>query len=268
MGKLIRIKGVTFDEEYILKTIELPDEPVVPDVPDVPDEPVVPVSIDDYPVQDTLLGLYDLGLYDGLGNDNNSLTNHAPEPHINDTDPKLDVGCTVEEKWVTFSGASNKGRMLTYLPGNLANQITYVAMFSTSGWRMIIGNKGSAGIGLGMRSNDAVFGRNAVTVEPDYEGGSVYSDNFVILALTATTEGVRAFRYTNGQLTTLLDDKGVVDSWGSNKFQIGGDSTTTAYDPARISLAAIHEGAMTDDQLESICEFVKKYGEQKGLIIE
>ena len=62
MGVLIKIDGVIFDPEYIIGAVDVPDEPV---------------TIAEYPVQDTLMGLYDLG-----GTLEDSLVNRAPADNV------------------------------------------------------------------------------------------------------------------------------------------------------------------------------------------
>lgn len=261
MGVLIKIDGVTFNEKYIIDKVDVPE-----------DEPIVPVTIEDYPVQDTLKGLYDLG-----GTAEASLVNHAPEPQVNDGDEKLDSGCEVKEDYITFSGVANVGRMLTYLRLPLTNGLTYVALFSVpSGERLVLSNKGSKVACLSLSNKMAVIGKNNTTYGIPFDA-PINSNNFAIVALRATTSGVMVDRYTNGALarvplvvdgTKVNAYEGVVDTWDNNAVQIGGAGTTASLDTAHISLAAIHEGAMTDDQLTDICEFVKNYGEQKGLTIE
>lgn len=288
MGKLIRINGVTFDPKYILKTIELPDEPVIPD------EPIVPVTIADYPVQDGLKGLYDLGRYDGLGNENDPLENHAP----NGTNAVLADGntWTVGDDYAIFSGKTNVSRVITNIQLTLENTVTFVALFRVpTGRRPLIGNRRGTG------STATNFGLDLLNTEVHLcVGGKaqayafdtpINSDNFAILALRATTSGVMVDRYTNGVLTrvpfvsttdgTKMDCyEGVVDAWATNVtanvFKIGGNTLSNTDGDAHISLAAIHEGDITggvegvtvEDKLLEICQFVKAYGEEKGLTIE
>lgn len=271
MGVLIKIDGVTFDPKNIIDTVEIPDEPIVPD------EPVVPVTIADYPVTDTLKGLYDLG-----GTAEASLVNHAPEPHVNTTAEKFDGTYAVADDYITFSGATNSTRMHTYLRLPLDHGLTYIAMFSVpTNARVLIGNRSAGGAatayGVTLRNDGVEFGNNGTYVIRTFP--AINSDNFAILAMTVDENGLRVVRYTNDALIAPLynsaDDTDFVsiDKWAAgssgNAIGIAGYSQSgNAHYDADISLAAIHEGVLTDEQLTEICAFVKNYGEQKGLTIE
>lgn len=262
MGVLIKIEGANFNDKYIIEKVEIPD---------VPDEPVIPVEIEDYPVQDTLAGLYALG-----GTEEDTLVNHAPDPK-NEQDESLQGSYEVADGYVNFKGSkAGTNRMLTYIRSKLSSTVTLVALFSVPdggsyGNRVIMGNRGggtdASAVGVSMLNDCVRFATNGAITEKDYPT-PILSDNFAILALTIDPNGCRVVRYTNGSLTTLVDYEGAINAWGTNAIQIGGDSSSNAYDPAKISLAAIHEGAVTDEQLTEICAFVKQYGEQKGLTIE
>lgn len=263
MGILIVCKGADFSKCAVDK-VELPDEPTIPD------EPVVPVSIADYPVQDTLKGLYDLG-----GTAEASVVNHAPTPHINTKTTELYGMVTVEEDYCAFTGNDNAARVLTYLRIPLENAVTAVVLFRVAdGIRTILSNRtgGSTALAVGasLMNNCVVFSTNDAITQREFP--AIGSDNFAILAMTVAPNGVRVVRYTNGALNELVNFEGVVDAWqtGStgNAIQIGGNGKSNAYQDGDVSLAAIHEGVMTDEQLESICEFVRKYGKQKGLTVE
>lgn len=272
MGVLIKIDGATFNEKYIIDKVEVPD-----DEPVVPDEPIVPVTITDYPVQDGLKGLYDLG-----GTQEASLVNHAPEPHINTADEKIDGTYTVADDYIAFSGATNTTRMHTYLRLPLANSLTYIVLFrAPTNARVLIGNRSAGGSanssGVSLRNDGVEFGNNGAYVARTFP--AINSDKFAILAMTVDENGLRVVRYTNDALSAPLynsaDDPDFVsiDPWltGStgNAVAIAGyGMANNAGHDADIALAAIHEGVMTDEQLTEICAFVKAYGEQKGLTIE
>lgn len=268
MGVLIKIDGVTFDEKYIIKKVDVPeDEPIVPD------EPVVPVTIADYPVTNGLKGLYDLG-----GTAEATLVNHAPTPHINTADEKLESTVVVDEDCCTFTGAANKCRFLTYLRMPLENAITAVVLFRVQdGLRPILSNRTggdtSEAVGVTIMNDRVLYGKDG-NVEPSAISFAQINSNtsFAILAMSVSAERVDVYRYTNDALNNLGHFEGAVNPWltGStgNAVQIGGTGKSDAYQDADISLAAIHEGVLTDEQLEEVCEFVKTYGEQKGLTIE
>lgn len=306
MGVLIKIDGAKFDKKYVIDTVEIvPDcdhvyELVETKAPTCKDtgantytcsicghtytdaipvtehnyvdcfcsvcgkhDPNVPYTIDEYPVQDTLKGLYDLG-----GTAEATVANHASNP-ANTQTAVLQGAYEMADNYVTFSGATNSCRMLTYVPATLENKVTLVALFSVpDGYRNIIGNA-TATLGLSLFNDRILLYANGTTVDPRYPS-SINSQNFAVLALTADENGCRVVRYSNGVLNTLVDYEGAVDGWTASSvpFIIGGSSTGANYKAARISLAAIHEGKLTDAQLESVCEFVKAYGEQKGLTIE
>lgn len=270
MGKLIRIAGVTFADEYILDTVELPDEPIVPDVPD---EPIVPVTIADYPVQDGLKGLYDFG----SATENGSLYNHANPSLV----PTLDEITADGAKWTeqgsyaTFSGSSNKCRINTGIMPDFANTVTYVALFRVVApnggvvWRPIIGNRRNTSVGnKGADLRNGVVDYGYGEIDPNL---AIFSDKFIILVATASSSGYALYRYTNGSLNELASDTVTINTGitANDAIKIGGNAVGNTSADADISLAAIHEGAMTDEQLEDICQFVYDYGTNtKGLTIE
>ena len=231
-------------------------------------------TIADYPVNDTTLkGLYDLG-----GTAEASVVNHAPTPHINTKATELYGTVTVNEDYCTFTGTAAQAKVLTYLRMPLANAITAVVLFRVQSKKsVLIGNRSgdstSTGWGVNLLNDSVEFGYNGSNVVTDEKRfPAINSDNFAILAMTAHENGVRVVRYTNGALDELLDLEGEVTPWGTgstgNAIQIGGYGASNYSNARDISLAAIHEGVLTDPQLKSICEFVKVYGEQKGLTIE
>lgn len=275
MGGLIVIKGAHFTDPYIIGKVDIPaDDPIVPGVPDIPDEPVV----EDYPVKDGLKGLYDLGGYDALGNEHDPTTNHAPTPHINTAATALNKpeNITISEDYCTFTGAENNARMLTYLRMPLSNAITAVVLFSVpDGVRTLVSNKsggsGITAIGTCLQNDKVIFATNNAAAERTF--APINSTNFAILAMTVSPNGVRVARYTNGVLDELVNFKGTVDAWSTgstgNAIVVGGSVRTNVNQAAHISLAAIHEGVLDNDQLESICKFVYNYGKNtKGLTIE
>lgn len=264
MGVLIKIAGAKFIDPYIIGKV---------DIPDVPDEPVEPVTIADYPVQDGLKGLYDLG-----GTAEATLVNHAPEPHINTADEKLESLAVVSEDYCTFTGVANKCRLLTYLRMPLQNAITAVVLFRVQdGLRPLLSNRtgGSTAnaVGVTIMNDRVLYGKDGNAEPSAISFAQINSStNFAILAMSVSAERVDAYRYTNGALNNLGHFEGAVNPWltGStgNAIQVGGTGKSDEYKDADISLVAIHEGVMTDEQLTEICAFVKNYGEQKGLAIE
>lgn len=231
-----------------------------------------PNDIRSYPVYDTSLkGLYALG-----GTADASLVNHAPEPHVNDgTEAFSGEYCEVEDNYVTFSGLAKEATMHTYLRLPLESGITTVILFSvpyvagaTSNGRPLFSNKSSGAANLTLTNYNVAYAKNATANTVAFEGGMINSENFAILAMTADVNGFRVVRYSNGRLNEIAECGEAIDVWTTNAIQIGGNSTSTKCGTANISLAAIHEGVLSDPQLESICEFVKEYGEGKGLTIE
>ena len=264
MGFLIKIDGAAFDEKYVIGKVDVPDEPIVP---------VIPVEIADYPVQDGLQGLYDLG-----GTAEATLTNHAQNPTYQPSGgtPKLEGAYEMADNYVTFSGVANKCRMATYLRLPLDGGLTFVALFSATASdgvsnRPIISNRSTTG-GIGLGNHQFEYVEKAVN-EKEVYADRVGTSDFTILAMTADTSGYKVCRYSSGELKDVgviagnTDKCTGIDAWSTNAIQIGGDSTGTPYTTARISLAAIHTGKLTDEQLESVCKFVYKYGKQKGLTI-
>lgn len=269
MGFLIKIDGADFDEKYVVGRVEVRE-------PDIPDEPV---TIADYPVQDGLKGLYDLG-----GTAEATLVNHAPEPHVNTAAEKLDGTCDMKDGYVSISGATNASRMHTYLRLPQSDGLTYIVLFRVaSGARVLLGNRsagsGATANGVSLRNDGVEFGKSGTYTTPSFKVGDTTvsinsTDKFAILAMTATANELRVVRYTSGALSApLYHFEGAIDAWASgssgNAIGIGGYSKGgNAFADADISLAAIHAGALEDSQLAEVCEFVSKYGKQKGLAIE
>lgn len=259
MGVLIVCKDALFTEDNVFDHIQIKE-------PEIPEDPK---TIADYPVTDGLKGLYDLG-----GTAEASLVNHAPEPHVNTAAEKLEGSYVVDENFITFSGATNTSRMSTYLRLQLEDGITAVTLFKVpTGARVLVGNRSgsdTAGAsGTNLRNDGVEFWKDGVHSTNTFT--AINSNNFAILAMTASEGGLRVVRYTNGALNELYDFEGDIVPWSSNTnaIQIAGYSKPgNAKADADIALTAIHTGVLTDPQLESICEFVKKYGEQKGLTIE
>lgn len=230
-------------------------------------EDVVVLSIGSYPVKATLMGLYNLG-----GTLDGSLINHAPEPHINTAAVELQGDVVVSEDYCTFDGMTNQNRMTTYL--RIPSAYSAILLFRVpTGERVLVGNRsgstGTTGFGVSLYNSKALFGTNDAITQREFT--AINSNNFAILAITAyghdTNGTVRVARYTNGALSTLVNFTGDVEPWlgGStgNAICIGGFNRSNDEDAADISLAAIHEGVLDDEQLAEICAFVKAYGEQK-----
>lgn len=255
MGVYIKIPNVTF-KKYI-GIAEIEDEPIVPDVPD---EPVL-VTIDDYPVKDsTLKGLYDLS-----GTQTEAIKDHSGNG--NDA-TVVGTGVTFEGNFAHFTGANLENHIATGVSTSVANKTTIVALFRVpTGARSIVSNYSS--------TKGFNFTNKMVYIEAVSNGGSktfndttVGANGFAICAVSVDANGLRAVKYNNGALDELVSATTEPKAC-STDFRIGGSpATTNPANDADIALVAIHEGAMTEAQLESICEFVKTYGEQNGLTIE
>lgn len=265
MGVLIKIENALFDEQNVIGTIDIP---------------VDPVYLTEYPVQDTTLkGLYDLG-----GTLAASLVNHAPEANLTGEtataqyDGLSDDAEIMKENYIAFpAGGASDYRIKTYIRSPLANKVTAVALFSVPaggnyGNRVIIGNRGGGttveSVGISMLNDCVRFATDGALTQQAYEGGGINSASFAILAIQASADGVKVVRYTNGELSTLQEFSGSVDAWSTNALQIGGCGDANQYDAANIAFAAMHEGEITDTQLEEICAFANAYGRYKGLTIE
>lgn len=231
-------------------------------------EDVVRYSIGSYPVQDTLKGLYDLG-----GTQKASLVNHAPAG----VTPTFYGTYDADGSAVKFTGRTNSNFLDTGLKIVPENTVTIVALFSVpTGFRTIIGcrfNNSPVAGGMSLLNKNIIYCVDGTAKLEAFD--AINSNNFAILALQASTQdsvGVcKVWRYTNGSLSDpLVDYSGAITDWSDaiTNWRIGGDKMSSSHDDAYISLAAIHEGVLTDEQLESVCEFVKVYGEQKGLTIE
>ena len=253
------------------------------DEPDVPDDPVIPdgpVELVDYPVQDGLQGLYDLG-----GTPEATLVNHAQNPTYTPTAAsKLEGSYEMDDNYVAFSGATNTSRMPTYLRLPQSDGLTYIVLFRVaSGARVLLGNRSgastAAGNGVSLRNDGVEFGKSGTYTTPSFKVGDTpvsinSTDKFAILAMTTTANELRVARYTSGALNApLYHFEGDIDTWTSgssgNAICIGGyGKSSNAYADADIALTAIHTGVLNDKQLESVCKFVYDYGTQKGLTIE
>ncbi|MBR5593890.1 MAG: hypothetical protein IKW46_07455 [Bacteroidaceae bacterium] len=312
MGVLIRIKGAKFVDPYIITTVEVPtckhvyDDGVVTKTPTCTEDGIItytctlcgatktevvpavahnyvdgacavcgkalPVTIADYPVQDGLQGLYDLG-----GTAEASVTNHAQKPTYTPSGgtPKLE-GVNegdIAGNYVTFSGATNGCRLSTYLRIPLVEEgLTYVALFSVTeangkSDRPIISNcNGSGGVGFRLGNCGVRYVSNGVAyAPPNYTYDTpIVSDKFAILAVTFDANGYRVVRYTNNRIVEWDAKDTVITDWGGGAIQLGGESTSSVSTAtAHISLAAVHTGKLTDAQLEEVCKFVYDYGVQK-----
>ena len=298
MGILIKCAGSTFAPKYVIDTVEIPDVECEHEYDNACDaecnlcgatravthdyvdgycticgkkDPNKVWTIAEYPVKAGLKGLYDLG-----GTAEDSLVNHAPEPHVNTAAEKIDGTYVVKDDYITFSGATNSTRFHTYLRLPAENAITYVSLFRVpSGARVLIGNRtgsdASWASGVNLRNDAVEYGENGTHVIKTFP--AINGDNFAVLAMTAEVDGLRVVRYTDGMLNELYTSDGAIDGWGGgptgNAVAIAGYGKSSAANAdADIALTAIHEGVLTDEQLTEICQFVKTYGEQKGLIIE
>lgn len=294
MGILIKCEGATFDPKYVIDTVDLPDPECEHEYDNACDaecnlcgatrtvthnyvdgycticgkkDPNKVWTIGEYPVTDTLKGLYDLG-----GTQEASLVNHAP----NATNTSDVTGTVVyADSYATFSGKANASRINTHIQIPLANTVTFVALFSVpTGRRPLIGNRigtGTSASGLDLLNTSVHTCTDSVSSAHDFKT-PINSSNFAILAMVADTNDYRVLRYSNGSLVLVDSYDGTISDWLANfdsmAFKLGGDQTSNGYDTAHISLAAIHEGAVTEEQLENICKFVYEYGTQKGLTIE
>lgn len=241
-----------------------------------------PYGANSYPVKDGLKGLYDLG-----GTEEASLVNHAPEPYINTADEVLNGTVAVTEDYCTFAGNVKDNRMLTYLRMPMGNALTTVVLFRVpSGKRVLVGNRGNDSnyanyTGVSLFNNSVLASYNGYPTEKAFKDNISInsSNNFSILAMTVDANGyVRVVRYLNGALVDMLDIDGEnrfgpIKSWITGDtglaLQIGGCSFSAKHDSADISMVAIHEGVLGDDQLADACRFVYDYGTNaKGLTIE
>lgn len=259
MGIAIRIADATFTK-YIGVVEFTEDEP---DIPVVPDEPTVP---DAYPVTDTLKGLYYLGgtLDESLVNRKEGGTNATAGSgvSVNDGNP-----------YATFTGTESSGRIMTGITTSADNTTTIVALFRVpTGKRLIVSNGASSKPHLTLSNKDVRYWKETVRSDVPFEGGDIVSTtNFALVALTASTDGLRAVKSTvGGDFVTLASDNSGVDAWSATGFSIGGASVGFSYtDTADIALVSIHEGDVTDLQLKQIFNYVRnKYAVDKGLTVE
>jgi hypothetical protein len=255
MGVYIKIPNVTFTKYIGIAEIE--DEPITPDVPDVPDEPTVP---DTYPVTDTLKALYYLGgtqdesLVDQSGNGNNATV--------------IGTGITYSDGYATFTGAGNSNRLKTELLPSVTDGITVVALFRVpTGKRAIVSNYKSGNAGFAFTNDRVEFVSGAAFSRGTFTAINS-TDNFAICAWNINQNGYSAVRDVNGTLTELKSGNATVDDW-TQPLCIGGYYTNISLnDTADIALVSIHEGDVTDEQLQQIFAHVRWYGESKGLTIE
>ena len=257
MGIAIRIADATFTKHIGIAEIE--DDPIIPDVPD---EPTVH---DTYPVTDTLKGLYYLG-----GTEAESLVNHA-EGGSNATVPSNST-FAVSDAYATFTGNEGSSRIATGITTAPTNKTTIIGLFRVpTGVRVIASNRAYQTSHITLTNWQASYrvgGTGSYTRFKDNQ--IINSDaNFALLAMTANTDGCRVVRHSDGELVELANYSGGIDEWTTQQFFIGGAAANASENAtADIALVSIHEGEMTDEQLQQIFAHVRWYGESKGLTIE
>lgn len=265
MGLYIKIPDVTFTKYIGIAEIE--DEPIIPDVPDVPDEPTVP---DTYPVTDTLKGLYYLG-----GTQDESIADHSG----NGNNATATGTITYADGYATFADSGVTNRMDTPVLTSPENQTTIVALFRVPTGIRSIASTYEANKGGFVFTNDRTYLRAVVDGTPNAgvnvcfknAGGvaiSVGVENFALCALSINANSCRVVKDDNGSLVELLNTTENPCNW-QNAIIIGGyKGNMSMNDTADIALVSIHEGDMTDEQLQQIFAYVRYYGESKGLTIE
>lgn len=277
MGVYIKIPNVTFTK-YI-GIAEITDEPIVPDVPDVPvcehvydneydttcnkcgavREVDVP---DTYPVTDTLKGLYYLG-----GTVDESLVDHSG----NGNNATLVGSITTADGYATFTGTGTTNRMDTPIKTSVENKTTAVVMFRVpTGMRSIVSNyKGSNNYGFVFTNNRAYITADGNSGNKAFSATINSATNFAICAISIDVNSCRVVKDGNGTLVELMNfTDGGIYQW-TQTFSIGGyRSNLSMNENADIALVSIHEGEVSDPQLQQIFEHVRWYGESKGLTIE
>lgn len=261
MGLCFKITNATFKKHIGIADIEenpiIPDVPDEPAIPDVPNEPAIP---DTYPVTDTLKGLYYLG-----GTVEESLVNQSG----NGDKATLIGSITLEESYATFTGAMNVNRIDTDVATPIESGVTMVALFRVPTGRRAIVSTYKASNGGFVFSNDYAFvatsdgGTNKGTYTDTNE-----SSNFVICAFSANTEGLRVVKDVSGAIAEIYTADCEPRAYAQNVTIGGGRSNITMGDNADIALVSIHDGELTDAQLQQIFAYVRKYGEDKGLVVD
>lgn len=238
-----------------------------------------PYHIDNYPVQDTLSGLFVLG-----GTKEESLVNHNKKStttpsEILHTTPQVEYG----DNYVEFGGNATN-RIATEVVANITEGITWVALFKVpKNARTIVGTRRGSGdtkTGMSLRNDSINICINKKSNLEDFNQ-KINSDNFSIVAMTATPDWCRVVRYFNEEL--IIDDpllyyEGPIDVWelksmyqgkNLNAVMIGGEQGTgNVYSSACISMVALHDGIISDEDLAKICDFMYVHGTRRGLTIE
>ncbi|MBR6728169.1 MAG: hypothetical protein IKM08_08235 [Clostridia bacterium] len=252
----MKIPDVTF-KNYI-GIAEIEETPVVPDVPD---EPTVP---DTYPVTDTLKGLYYLG-----GTAADSVVDHSG----NGNNATVKGTITYADGYATFTGTGTTNRMDTPVLTSYENNTTIVALF-----RVPTGNRSIVST-FDTNQGGFVFANSRAHINAAIDGvGSgvnkvfahtVGADNFALCAISVNNDVCRVVKDANGTIEELLNYTGEnICNW-QNAVTIGGYRANVSWnDTADIALVSIHEGDVTDEQLQQIFAYVRWYGESKGLTIE
>lgn len=256
MGVYIKIPNVTFTKYIGIAEIE--DEPIVPDVPDVPDEPTVP---DTYPVTDTLKGLYYLG-----GTQDETLVDHSG----NGNNASVQGAVTYADGYATFTGAPNANRINTPIQVSTTTKNTIVALFRVpTGIRHIASNLSNSTTHLGFAcSNGSVFVVAGGSTNNNFQS-TINTSNFTIVAWSVDSDGVRVVRDVDGSVVEVMSKPLNVDAF-TETLVIGGARQGLSWTAdADIALVSIHEGDMTDEQLQQIFNYVRnKYAVDKGLTVE
>lgn len=245
MGICIKIPDVTF-KNYI-GIAEIEETPVVPDVPDT------------YPVTDTLKGLYYLG-----GTQEDSLVNHAE----GGSNAGITGSIIATDGYATFTGGHRDARVDTNITTSVENKTTIVALFRVpTGERYIVSNYAASTPGV-------CFTNGRTTVFLGSTSNKTYStvlngENFVLCAWSVDGDGFTVVQDLSGTQRELLtySEPGCLTGF-TKPWVIGGCAANLSYnETADIALVAIHEGDVTDEQLQQIFAHVRWYGESKGLTI-
>lgn len=245
MGVCIKIPDVTFKNDIGIAEIE--ETPVVPDVPDT------------YPVTDTLKGLYYLG-----GTQDESLVDHSG----NGNNATALGTITYADGYATFADSGVYNRIDTPVLTSVENKTTVVALFRVpTGLRPIASNYTANDAGYVLTNKIVRIVAGGAGANHNYNTGQINSQNFALIAFTLDRNGGRVVRDVNGSNNTLVTASVTPDAWTGTHVIGGYRSNMSMNDTADIALVAIHEGDVTDEQLQQIFAYVRWYGESKGLTI-
>lgn len=251
MGVYVKIKNVAF-KNYI-GIAEIEEEPIVPDVPD---EPTAPET---YPVSDNLKGLYYLS-----GSQDNSVVDQSG----NGNDATVEgEGVTFADGYAHFTGDPVANRISTPFVIAPETGATLVAMFRVpTGERVLLSNYKYMSGGFNF-SNARVY-ISATENDGSKTFSAVGRNGFAICALYIDADYCRVAKYSNGAISEIRSVTAPMVMKNVNVCIGGGTSGAGMVGDADIAFVSIHEGNVTDEQLQQIFEYLKKYGESNGLTIE